>query len=389
MSRQISQPSYSLHRATGQAKVRIDGKDHYLGVHDSPQSHLRYQKLMANWRLDQQAQEADPFTITLDSLCLHYLRFVDGHYVKNGKPTSEPGVIRIALRYVLDGFGPQPAAKFGPKALKLVRDRMVSDGLVRTSVNRMIGRIKRMFRWGVAEELVSPETLGALEAVSGLQRGRGSVKESAPVLPVDSALVDAVKPFVGRQVWAMIQLQLLTACRPGEVLSMRGCDLTMEGDVWEYRPESHKTQHHGRDRVIYLNAAAQAVVRQFFKRSPTAYLFSPADAKREFQEARRVKRKTPLTPSQLARQAQPDPARKPGDRYTVCSYGQAIRKACLKAGIDCWHPNQLRHTAATTIRKRFGLESAQVILGHARADVTQVYAERDQAKARQIVAQLG
>lgn len=43
----------------------------------------------------------------------------------------------------------------------------------------------------------------------------------------------------------------------------------------------------------------------------------------------------------------------------------------------------------TEIRKRFGLEAAQVILGHASADVTQVYAERDLQKAVQIMREVG
>jgi site-specific recombinase XerC len=45
-----------------------------------------------------------------------------------------------------------------------------------------------------------------------------------------------------------------------------------------------------------------------------------------------------------------------------------------------WAPNRLRHSAATEIRKNFGLEAAQVILGHSAADVTQIYAERDMQK---------
>ena len=54
-----------------------------------------------------------------------------------------------------------------------------------------------------------------------------------------------------------------------------------------------------------------------------------------------------------------------------------------------WSPNQLRHTAGTAIRKRFGLEAAQVILGHASADVTQIYAERDLQKAVDIMREVG
>ncbi len=54
-----------------------------------------------------------------------------------------------------------------------------------------------------------------------------------------------------------------------------------------------------------------------------------------------------------------------------------------------WFPNQLRHSAATEIRKRFGLEAAQTVLGHSKADVTQVYAERDYGLAANVIRQIG
>jgi site-specific recombinase XerC len=54
-----------------------------------------------------------------------------------------------------------------------------------------------------------------------------------------------------------------------------------------------------------------------------------------------------------------------------------------------WAPNQLRHTAATELRSRFGLEATQVVLGHAKADITQVYAERDLAKAAAVMREVG
>ena len=46
-------------------------------------------------------------------------------------------------------------------------------------------------------------------------------------------------------------------------------------------------------------------------------------------------------------------------------------------------------TAATEIRRRFGLEAAQVILGHSKADVTQIYAERNPGKAIEVALQVG
>jgi integrase len=49
----------------------------------------------------------------------------------------------------------------------------------------------------------------------------------------------------------------------------------------------------------------------------------------------------------------------------------------------------LRHAAATEVRRAYGLEGAQVILGHAHANITEVYAERDADKARDIARKLG
>jgi integrase len=49
----------------------------------------------------------------------------------------------------------------------------------------------------------------------------------------------------------------------------------------------------------------------------------------------------------------------------------------------------LRHTAATLLRARYGLEAAQSLLGHSRPDTTLIYAERDLARARAIAAEIG
>jgi hypothetical protein len=51
--------------------------------------------------------------------------------------------------------------------------------------------------------------------------------------------------------------------------------------------------------------------------------------------------------------------------------------------------NQPRHSHGTKLRKEHGLEAAQVMLGHSRADVTQVYAERGQQLAATFAATIG
>jgi integrase len=117
------------------------------------------------------------------------------------------------------------------------------------------------------------------------------------------------------------------------------------------------------------------------------------------------------------------PAKPPAAAYTTLSYGRSIARACDKAfpppaplaqmkdetrdawkerltneqkkelaawqSANRWHPNQLRHSFATRVRKIHGLEAVQVLLGHSRADVTQVYAERNEELAATIAAQIG
>jgi len=54
-----------------------------------------------------------------------------------------------------------------------------------------------------------------------------------------------------------------------------------------------------------------------------------------------------------------------------------------------WSPNKLRHAAATRIQKGFGLEAAQIMLVHSQENVTEIYAERDCSKAREVAAKIG
>ena len=123
---------------------------------------------------------------------------------------------------------------------------------------------------------------------------------------------------------------------------------------------------------------------------PETYLFSPTRSRDERSKARRAKRKTKVQPSQRQRRK---PAaelkKKVGHVFTISGYAAAVKRACRKAGVEPWHPNQLRHLFATEVRGRFGLEAAQVSLGHAKADVTQVYAERNLALADKVAAEMG
>ena len=61
--------------------------------------------------------------------------------------------------------------------------------------------------------------------------------------------MDLTLARLSRQVEAIARLQLASGVRRGEVCIMRGCDLDTTGKVWVYRPQQHKTQHHGHQRT--------------------------------------------------------------------------------------------------------------------------------------------
>jgi integrase len=275
---------------------------------------------------------------------------------------------------------------------------MIDTGLCRNEVNKRTGRIVRLFKWAVGEGIVPPSIHHGLIAVSGLRRGRADVRESEPVKPVPDAFVDAIQPHVPPQIWAMVELMRLSGMRPQEVCLMRTIDLDRSGRVWIYTPETHKTEHHGRERRIYLGPVAQRILEPWLRPELTAYLFSPQSAMAHRLAERREGRKSKVQPSQRNR-AKARPKRKPGDRYDTRSLYHAIdygirkaQDAAERAGqrpIPHWHPHQLRHSAGTRLRKEFGLDVARAVLGHSSPVVTEVYAELDGAKAAEAMGQVG
>ena len=67
----------------------------------------------------------------------------------------------------------------------------------------------------------------------------------------------------------------------------------------------------------------------------------------------------------------------------------AVSRACKKAGVPHWSPHRLRHTNATAVRQEFGIEAAQVVLGHRSSGTTEIYAERDLGLVIEVMKKLG
>ena len=251
-------PKYRLHRATGLGVVRLNGRDICLGLYGTSPSQQKYDRVVAEWLANGRVLPPRPSAsaptngLAMCELMLAYLEHAKRYYMKNGTSTGEYKNVGDALRPVAAMFDKTSVAAFGPQSLKAVRDSMIRSNLARTVINCRINRIRRMFNWGGENQLGEPAVLQALQAVSPQKRGRCDTKETAPVEAVPDERVDVVLLFAARQVAAMIQVQRLTGMQPGEVLAMRPCEIDRSGDTWCYSPSSHKTEHHGKARVVFL-----------------------------------------------------------------------------------------------------------------------------------------
>ena len=399
-----SLPSYRLHKPSGQARVILNGKHVYLGKYKSDESMKKYARLIAELALPAEIGptqvDADTLkpTLLVSEMIVHYVKFAERYYSFEGKPTKEFQGMLDAVAPLNELYAETFVGEFGPTKLKALQAHLVSLGLCRTEVNRRIGRIKRVFKWAVSEELVDPRVLEGLRSVNGLRYGRTDAKEVDPVEPVAECWVEQTIPFVSPPVAAMIRLQLLTGMRPGEVLAMRPCDIDRSGETWIYEPHRHKNRWRGHRRLVPLGPQAQETIRPFLNRDDSEYLFSPAEAEtwRNEQRAKERDRKTPVYPCELRNRsrrkklaAQKRRSRPLGKCYTTDSYRQAVTYGIDKANkkrqdqegdhpeIPHWFPNQLRHTFATRIRKLHGVEAAQVGLGHARTNIVDIYAEKN------------
>jgi integrase len=427
-------PDYQLHRHTGQARVRIDGKDHWLGPFGSEESKQKYQELVRDL-VERRAREevkrsAKLVTnLTIAELVKAYLLWAKSRYMKEGQPTTEYSNIVSTVRLLLKQHSHELVSSFGPVKLMAIRDEWADQGIVRNQINHRVNRIKRLFKWGVSRELIPVEALQRLAAVEGLVYGQTKAPEGRKVTAVTDDMIDAVKPFVARQVWALISLQRVTGMRSSEVCSIRTADLDTSGETWFYEPVRHKTQHAGKKRRVALGPEAREILKPWLRLDLEEYLFQPKEAMAEWRAERRAKRKTKVQPSQAKRKRLVRPAREPGDHYTEKSYRRAVADACDRAfphptlserqrrlrsrsekltpeqkakltpeekaelrewrKVYRWFPHQIRHAMAERLRSEFGEEHVKAVLGHSSLNVAQMYGKRDERRAIEAAEKIG
>jgi len=405
-----AQPAYLIHKPSGQARVRINGKDHYLGTYGSKESWQAYHQLLA----DECGTVAPALKIkstgrgiTVGELAQAYMQHTKDYY---GPKAAQVHCVRSALRPLgidngeAEGKWHQlPVAEFTPLRLQQVLEQRVLHGdrrdnktttgkkLCRSTVNATLRLLKKMFKWGVSQELVPHSVYEPLTTVEGIRKGKGKladmIEEPEKVKPAPIKDIRAAMKEAGPEIATMIEVQLLTGMRPDEVTIMRPCEIDQKGGVWSYRPGKHKNDWRENDegKEVLIGPKAQKVLKPFIKACPseTDYLFSPVRVQARSIERQREEAGKEPSLVKLSEIKPPRPC------YDDASYRQAVRRACKRAKVPVWTPNQLRHNAATFLREKYGIESSQIPLGHKHTKTNEIYAEKSRKKYVEMMREAG
>lgn len=371
--------------ADGKRRVRR------LGPAGSEKADKAFARLVMDVAAARVTRKPMPGGLLVGELVDRFLSHADGYYRgPTGERTTEYAHFVGATDVLSKVHDTTRVDDFGPVALQQVRDAMIAKGWTRPTVNSQVGRIRRVWKWAAANELVAPEKWVALKSVAGLSRGRSKAPDNPPVEPAHPADVDAAIECMSPTLAAMVRFHLLTGCRPQDVCNLRLDKIDRSGSVWVFSPSQHKGSWRGKARDVFIGPKAQAILAPHLEAA--GYLFEPRQVAAENLAARSAARATPRYPSHMARNVAKrvaDPKRRPGARFTSGTYKKAVERACQKAGVAVWSPNQLRHLAGTRFRAEFGLETTRVLLGHASAATSEIYAEADRAKAAAAAAAVG
>ncbi len=337
-------PSIRIHKASQQAYVRVNGRDRYLGPAGTAAVFEKYAQVLHELApaCDRPRRGSRSLrSVSVAELAHRYLASIIEKVGRSHKLAYESKYVAAAL---IRQHGSHRVDEFGPLAMRRVRDRLRADGKSRPWVNRLLAGIRRCFKWGVAEELVTADRLAALKAVDGLRAGEAP--DAPPRMAASPAAVEAclrhLEGMGDAGAVRLIRFLRATGCRPCEACSASWGEFGLDSDPPTFRPRHHKTARLGIERVVPLNRDAVQAVRPG--------LVLPRDGDPVFVNTKG----RPFTPNSLL---------------------LAIRRAIRATGCADWSPYGLRHLAATRALAATGCEAAAAaLLGHTpRSTIIQRY----------------
>jgi integrase len=319
----------------------------------------RYRKLCKAEEGEEKARQLLDQPLQLSQVLPSYFHHCRTYYrLPNGTISKDVYNIERAFIELTEDDAPAELTK---EHLNRLKDKLLKRGLSRKYINQRLGRVRRCIGWMHENNYVSDQCALMAKVYRGLPAFRSSARETDPVEPVEWAIVERTLQHLHEPWKSMVLLQWYTGMRPGEVCNLTISEVRRTGDPWIIdKGKNHKTAWRKKQRRLAVGPQAREILDHWIK---VAELND-----REFLFRGRRNVKTCIRP---------------------VGYSHTLAKTCRKHGIPTWSPNQLRHSYATRVRSTFGLDAAQTMLDHSRADTSQIYAELDMSKKAEIASRMG
>ncbi|GMW03863.1 MAG: hypothetical protein AMXMBFR84_49970 [Candidatus Hydrogenedentota bacterium] len=157
----------------GRAFCVVNGRSYYFGRYGSEEADAAYHTFIAEYIAAGYRVPTPVEEVTIAELCAAYWIHARAYYNSEG----EKFMIQGALKSLDDQYGHEPVVKFSPLKVEVLLNKSIESGLSRTGVNHRLNRIKRLFKWGIAKDMVPADLYIRVQAVPGLRRGRSAAKE--------------------------------------------------------------------------------------------------------------------------------------------------------------------------------------------------------------------
>ena len=363
-------PQYCRHVASNRAFVNLPlGKGKrkrvYLGEFNSAESLAKYDQVVGNWLATKQAPELTTAGPTVQDIAERY-----SSATRPITAESKRYHLDSSVRILKELFGTRPVSEFNALQFTRFRSALIDEGYSRKYCNEILTWVKRCFTWAMQRDYVTTDQHMKIQSIANVNADEAPTKE---VLPANEDDVNATLPRLSKDFQDTIAFLRATGCRPGEARTMRVGEIDRES--WLYKPSSHKTAHKGKARIIPIPSNVRELLLPRLLRPADGFVFGADGGERPYEKR------------SLGRAI--DHAIKRINKERAATRKKEKLKPEELPDVGHWHPYQLRHARATEVREQYGVEVAQVILGHSRIDMTQHYAGITEAKAKEVGRLLG
>jgi integrase len=339
---------------SGQARIRLNGKDCYLGPFGSNVSKKKYAELAAQFAGSQVMPDPQKHKATIGELTLAFLK------AHSEMPEKEVWHYKRICKLLNRRHGHLPASMFGTGELSRLRTSLLAGDWMTAEerkhpkagpwsvfmANRGVNKIRSLFRWGEEQGHVAPGVYAHLQALRPLSKAT-QARQTKPRQGIDLPALLAILPHLPPSVAALLEIQWWSGMRPSEAVRMKADNLEQREGVWFYWLLEHKNAWRpGREReAVILGPEAIRVLRPWL-------------------EAAKLKGKgVPIFPSG-----------KTGRQYTVGGYAQAIARAFEEyPKLEKFTPYQCRHGMKRRVTRELGLDAARAALRQSSLETTAHY----------------